>query len=180
MFSFNKSLATFGGLLLVSILSVNLVAADNSAVQDQKKLEGVWKVTEVVLPASNANEKPTSMTSPQPGLLIFTKGYYSGIAVTGSQPRTAAAAAKDPSNLTDAEKIARYELWNQFLANAGTYEVKGSALTMHAMVAKNPDAMTTNATITWEIKLDGASTFWLIPTAERATTSPRVKFTRVE
>ena len=180
MFSFKKSLAAFGGLLLVSILSVNLVAPGYSTVQDQKKLEGVWKVTEVVPPASNANDKPTPVTSPQPGLLIFTKGYYSGIAVTGSQPRTAPAPAKDPGNLTDAEKIARYEQWNPFLANAGTYEVKGSTLTMHAMVAKNPDAMTTNATITWEIKLEGASTFWLIPPADRATTSPRVKFTRVE
>lgn len=180
MSSFSKSLAAFGGLLLVSILCVNLVVVGN--VQDQKKtqLEGVWKVSEVLPPASSATEKPAPITSPQPGLLIFTKGYYSGMAVTANQPRTAAAAAKDPNNLTDAEKIARYEQWGPFIANAGTYEVKGSTLTLHATVAKNPDAMTTNATITWEFKLEGANTFWLIPTAERATTSPRVKFTRVE
>ena len=182
MFSFSKSLAAFGGLLLVSVSFLNLMAVGNSAVQDQKKsqLEGVWKVTEVVPPASNANEKPTPITSPQPGLLIFTKGHYSGMAVTANQPRTAAAPAKDPGNLTDAEKIARYEQWGPFIANAGTYEVKGSTLTMHAMVAKNPDAMTTTATITWEVKAEGANTFWLIPPADRATTSPRVKFTRVE
>lgn len=180
MFSFSKSLAAFGGLLLVSILFVNLVAVGNSAIQDQKKspLEGVWKVTEVVPPASSANEKPTPITSPQPGLLIFTKGYYSGMAVTANQPRTAAAAAKDPSNLTDAEKIARYEQWAPFIANAGTYELKGTTLTMHATVAKNPDVMTT--AITWEVKAEGANALWLIPPADRAATSPRVKFTRVE
>ena len=102
------------------------------------------------------------------------------MSVTGNQPRTAAAAAKDPSNLTDAEKIARYEQWAQFIANAGTYELKGSTLTMHAMVAKNPDVMGPESPITWEIKMEGANTLWLIPPAERAATSRRVKFTRLE
>ncbi|SRR6266545_690199 len=182
MFRFNKSLAAPCGLLLVSMLFVSLVAVGNSAVQDQKKtqLEGVWKVAEVVEPASNANEKGTSITSPQPGLLIFTKGYYSSIAVTADQPRAAVAPAKDPRNLTDAEKLARYEQWRPFIANAGTYEVKGSTLTLHAMVAKNVDVMTTAATQTWELKLEGANTFWLIPPADRATTSRRVKATRLE
>ena len=182
MFRFSKSLAALGGLLLVSMLFVSLVALGNSAVQGQKKsqLEGVWKVAEVVLPASNANEKGTSITSPQPGLLIFTRGYYSSIAVRGDQPRAAVAAAKDPRNLTDAEKIARYEQWDPFIANAGTYEVKGTTLTMHAMVAKNVDVMTTAAALTWELKLEGANTFWLIPPPDRAATSPRVKATRVE
>lgn len=167
-------------LCAVSMFLVSLVAIGNPAVQDQKKtqLEGVWKVAEVVPPASNPNEKPTSITSPQPGLLIFTKGHYSSIAVTGNQPRTAAAPAKDPQNLTDAEKIARYDQWRPFMANAGTYEVKGSTLTMHPTVAKNPDVMGT--AITWELKPDGANAFWLIPPADRAATSPRIKFTRLE
>ena len=182
MFSFSKSLAALGALLLVSMVFVNLVAAGDSAVQEQKKtqLEGVWKVAEVVPPASSANEKPTPVTSPQPGLLIFTKGYYSGMSVTAMQPRTAAAPPKDPSNLTDAEKIARYEVWAPFIANAGTYEVKGSTLTFHPMVAKSPDVMSSGSTITWELKPEGANTLWLIPPTERATTSPRVKFTRLE
>ena len=182
MFSFSKSLATLGGLLLVSMVFVNLAAAGDSAVQEQKKtqLEGVWKVAEVVPPASKPDEKPTSITNPQPGLLIFTKGYYSGMSVAAMQPRTAAAPPKDPSNLTDAEKIARYEIWRPFIANAGTYEVKGSTLTMHPMVAKNPDVMTSESTITWELKPEGANAFWLIPPADRATTAARVKFTRLE
>jgi len=182
MFSFSKSLAALAGLLVVSMVVVSLVAVGNSAAQDQKKtqLEGVWKVAEVVEPASNANEKGTTITSPQPGLFIFTRGYYSGMAVTADQPRAAVAPAKDPRNLTDAEKIARYEQWGPFIANAGTYEVKGSTLTLHAMVAKNVDVMTTAATRTWELKLEGANTFWLIPPADRATTSPRVKVTRLE
>jgi hypothetical protein len=82
--------------------------------------------------------------------------------------------------LTDAEKIARYDQWKSFLANAGTYEVKGSTLTMHAMVAKNQERMTSAATVTFEFKLEGSNTFWLIPPPDRATTDARVKFTRVE
>jgi hypothetical protein len=102
------------------------------------------------------------------------------MSVTANQPRTAAAAAKDPSNLTDAEKIARYEQWAPFIANAGTYELKGSTLTMHSMVAKNPDVMNPDSSITWEIKMEGANTLWLIPPADTAATTRRVKFIRVE
>ena len=182
MFSFSKSLAALGGLLLASMVFVNLTAVGGSAVQDPKKtqLEGVWKVAEVVPSASSPDAKPTPITSPQPGLLIFTKGYYSGMSVTGTQPRTAAAAPKDPSNLTDAEKIARYEIWAPFIANAGTYEVKGSTLTMRPMVAKSPSVMGSDSTIIWEFKPEGANAIWLIPPADTAATRARVKFTRLE
>jgi Lipocalin-like domain len=170
-----RSFVTF---CAVSTLFVTLVAIGTPAVQDHKKsqLEGVWKVAEIQPPAGNTTAAPN--TSPQPGLLIFTKGYYSGMSVRSNQPRNAAAPAKDPNNLTDAEKIARYEQWAQFIANAGTYELKGSTLTMHAMVAKSPDVMNTD--IVWEVKAEGANAFWLIPPADRAATSARVKFTRVE
>jgi hypothetical protein len=179
MFGSFKSLAALGA---VSTLFVTLVAIGTPALQGQKKsqLEGVWKVAEVHPPQGNANANATPLTNPQPGLLIFTKGYYSGMSVTANQPRTAPAAAKDPSNLTDAEKIARYEQWAPFIANAGTYELKGSTLTMHAMVAKNPDVMNPDSSITWEIKMEGANTLWLIPPADTAATTRRVKFIRVE
>ena len=183
MFSLRKAAATLVGLLLVSVLLVCLTAIGTSAVQNQKKnqLEGVWKVAEVVPPGSNTPEKPsTPITNPQPGLLVFTKGYYSGMAITADQPRAALAPAKDPRNLTDAEKIARYEHWNIFIANAGTYEFNGSTLTMHAMVAKNQERMATGSTITYEVKLEEPKTFWLIPAADRAASDPRVKFTRLE
>jgi Lipocalin-like domain len=182
MFSFSKWLAAFVGLLVVSMLIVSLLAVGKAGSQDQKKtqLEGVWKVAEVVVPASNPAEKGTTITTPQPGLLIFTKGYYSGMAVTLDHPRADVAPPKEAGKLTDAEKIARYEQWNSFIANAGTYEVKGSTLTMHAMVAKSQARMTSAATVTFEIKAEGSNTLWLIPPSDRATTDPRVKFLRLE
>jgi hypothetical protein len=181
MFSLRKSVSTLVGLILVSVLLVCLIAIGTSAVQNQKKsqLEGVWKVAEVVPPGSNTPEKPsTPLTNPQPGLLMFTKGYYSGMAITADQPRATLAPAKDPGNLTDAEKISRYEHWNRFIANAGTYEFNGSTLTMHAMVAKSQERI--GSAITYEIKLEEPKTFWLIPPADRAASDPRVKFTRLE
>jgi hypothetical protein len=102
------------------------------------------------------------------------------MAVTSDQPRAAVAPPKEAGKLTDTEKIARYEQWKSFRANAGTYEVKGSTLTMNAMVAKSQERMTSAATATFEIKLEGSNTLWLIPPADRGTTDERIKLTRVE
>jgi hypothetical protein len=164
------------------MLMMGLAAAENSAVQGQTKtqVEGVWKVAEVLLPPEKPAEKGTTIANPQPGLIILTKGYYSLLAVRGSQPRAAFAPAKNPENLTDAEKIARYEQWNPFTANSGTYEVKGSTLQMHPIVAKSVDVMTSLTPITWEVKVEAPNTVWLIPASDRAATDPRVKFTRLE
>ena len=182
MYSFSKSLAALAGLLVLSMLLIGLVASENSAVQRQTKtqVEGVWKVAEVLVPSKNPAEKGTTITNPQPGLIIFTKGYYSLLAVRGSEPRTAFAPAKDPANLTDAEKIARYEQWSPFTANTGTYEVKGSMLQLHPIVAKNVEVMASGTPITWELKVEAPNILWLIPPSDRATTDPRVKLTRLE
>jgi hypothetical protein len=182
MYSFSKSLAALAGLLVVSMLLIGLAASENSAVQSQTKspVEGVWKIAEVLVPYKNPAEKGTTITNPQPGLIIFTKGHYTLSAVRGREPRAAFAPAKDPENLTDAEKIARYEQWKTFTANAGTYEVKGSMLLLHPIVAKNAQVMTSGTPITWELKVEAPNTLWLIPPSDRATTDPRLKFTRLE
>ena len=182
MLSFRKSPATLFGLLAASTLLVGLGAAGGPAAQDQKKatVEGVWKVAEVVAPGTPAAEKAATATGPQPGLLIFTKGYYSVTLVRGQQARPAVEPPKDPQNLTDAEKLARYEQWQPFTANAGTYEIKGTTITRRPMVAKSVDVMTSTTPVTAEFKLDGPNTLWLIPTGDRAASDPRVKYTRVE
>ena len=153
---------------------------DAARSQTKSPVEGVWRIAEVVLPGATPAEKGTTITNPQPGLIIFTRGHYSQLAVRGQQPRAAAAPAKDPENLTDAEKVARFEEWRPFTANAGTYEVKGSTIIRRATVAKSVEVMTGATPVTSEFKLEGANTLWLTPTGERAATDPRVKLTRVE
>jgi hypothetical protein len=113
-------------------------------------------------------------------LIIFTRGYYSEVYVTGGQPRAIVAPAKDPQKLTDAEKIALYEQWKPFTANSGTYEIKGSRVIRRAIVAKNVDVMTRRTPNIQEFKLEGANTLWLIPIPDQSATEPRVKLTRME
>src|SRR5579863_2936576 len=114
-----------------------------------KSLEGVWKVTKVV-------QAGVVNPNPQPGLLIFTRGYYSALRVNGSEARKQASAPKDPAHLTDAEKIALYNEWAAYAASAGTYEVRGNTIINHNIVAK----MVRGMTLTEEaiiLKFDGNS-----------------------
>jgi hypothetical protein len=164
--------------LVATLLSIHASAALS---QTSSPIEGVWRITERITPPGNpqANGVTITQTNPQPGLIIFTRGYYSEIYVTGRQPRPAVAPAVDALNLTDAEKIARYDQWAPFTANAGTYEINGSALVRRPFVAKNVDVMT-GGTRPLEFRLEDKNTLWLIPTADRAATEPRTKLTRVE
>ena len=179
MYNFCKMLAALAGPMVVSMLLIGLGVSENSAVQSQTKtrLEGVWKLVEVQVPPKTPAEKATTITNPRASLIILTKGYYSFLAVREERP--AFAPAKDSANLTDAEKIARYEQWRPFMANSGTYEVKGSMLMLHPMVAKNVEVMTSGTPLTWELKVEGPNSLWLIPPSERAT-EPRLKVTRLE
>lgn len=139
-------------------------------------LEGAWRVTEVVVTGANASTNKT----PQPGLYLFTKKHYSVVSVRGVAPRKDIPAAKDAANLTDAEKMARYEAWDPFTANAGTYEVKGNTLTTRAIVAKNPSVMGGEGQ-TREFKIDG-KTLTLIQksAAGQPASETRTVLTRVE
>src|SRR5688572_1168486 len=71
-------------------------------------LQGVWKIVEMATTGANASTN----SNPQPSLILFTKGHYSFLMVQGAQPRPQFAPAQDPNELTDAEKIARYEQWS--------------------------------------------------------------------
>jgi hypothetical protein len=150
--------------------------------QTKSPIEGVWRVAERTTPGTHPRAKGATVTNknPAPSLIIFTGGHYSEVYVTGRQPRAVIAPAKDPQNLTDAEKIARYEQWEPFTANSGTYEIKGTTIIRRPIVAKNVDVMTREKPFVQEFKLEGANTLWLIPTADESATEPWVKLTRLE
>jgi hypothetical protein len=140
----NRNRALSARRTVVSALAVIAVAGFAPAALAAGKaaapsLEGVWKVTKVV----NTGENGGTVDNPQPGLMIFSRGYYSFVAVPGSKARMAAPAAKDLRNPTDAEKLAQYAEWNTFIGQSGTYDVKGSTLLRTPMVAKNVVVMTT-------------------------------------
>ena len=140
-------------------------------------IEGVWRITRIVTTGANA----ATTAAPQPSLVIFARGHYSYLSVNSSQPRPDVAPAKVPNKLTDAEKLARYEMWNPFTAQSGTYEIKGSSLTRRPVVAKNVNVMTTNPPIVQEFTVQG-DTLVLVtksaagqPTSETRTTLTRVR-----
>ena len=160
---------------LTIVLSV--LSASAAFAQTKSPVEGVWKAAEVIPPSSNTTEKPEPITNPQPGLLIFTKGYYSVVVVIGKNPRVAVE-AKDRQKLTDSEKLAFYEQWRAFGANSGTYEIKGSTVIRRPSVAKNVDVMS-GEPLASEFKMEGPNTLWIIPPADRPN-EPRVKWTRLE
>jgi len=108
-----------------------------------KSLEGVWKITKVVKAGVTNN-------NPQPGLTIFSHGYFTLIRVNSNEARQPSPTPKDPAKLTDAEKIARYDEWAPSEASAGTYEVKGNTLIAHFIVAKAAGRTSEEATIKFE------------------------------
>ena len=139
-------------------------------------IEGVWRIAEIVTTGANASKN----TTPQPSLVIFARGHYSFLSVNGTTPRKALEPAKDPAKLTDAEKIARYDQWQPFTANSGTYEIKGTTLTRRPIVAKNVAAMT-NTSIVEEFKLE-KDALWLTnkspagqPSSETQTRLVRIR-----
>lgn len=139
-------------------------------------LEGVWQIANVVTTGAHA----TTTNSPQSSVVIFTRGYYTYVS-GGIKPRTASASPKDPDKLTDAEKLAKFEEWEGVTGQAGTFDVKGTILTRHPIVAKNVAVMTTNGPIAEEFKLTGNSLVLVSkstagqPVSETRTTLTRVR-----
>jgi hypothetical protein len=139
-------------------------------------VEGVWRITEVVTTGANA----ATITNPQPSLVIFSGGHYSWVSVNSAEPRPTFGPAKDPAKLTDAEKAARYDQWNPFTGQAGTYEIEGATITRRPTVAKNVAVMTTNPPIVEEMKLDGNNLFLVLKSAEgQPASETRTTLTRV-
>ena len=125
--------AYWSAALLVAAFAVTPTppAAQAQSPMTAQSFEGVWRVTKVVSPDGVVN------TNLQPGLTIFSRGYYSLIRDNNVGPRPQAPAPRDPARLTDAEKLALYQEWANFGAQAGTYELKGDILVTHADIAKS-------------------------------------------
>ena len=135
-------------------LLVTLVLLAPAVVFAQTKapsIEGVWQISSIVTTGANA----VNISTPQPSLITFAKNHYSWVSVNGTAARPKFADAKDPNKLTNAEKIARFEQWNPFTGQAGTYQLNGNTLTRRPTVAKNVAVMTTNPPIVNQVTVQG-------------------------
>ncbi|MBV8379945.1 MAG: hypothetical protein JO369_04165 [Paucibacter sp.] len=159
--------------LVLSICALFIFAVAGEALGQEaltaKALEGVWKITKVAKTGANMGAD----VHPQPSLLIFYRGYYSVIRDNSSEPRKPSPRPKDPKNLTEAEKIARYEEWAPFMASGGTYEVEGGKVITHNVVAKQVNGMT----LTEEamIQFDGDTFDTISPNGDKYITYTRVR-----
>ena len=138
-----------------------------------QKIQGVWSLTEITTTVPNGSTKQIS----QPSMYMFTKMHYSVIYVSSAAPRPQIA---DISKAT-ADEL-REVFASSFVANAGTYEVKGGKLTMRPTVAKNPGFMQPGTFSTLSIKTDG-NTMTLVSegtNAGPATNPTTFKLKRVE
>lgn len=130
--------------ILLVLLAALLLSLPVAAQAD--KFVGAWKVVEV----KTTGEKPETITSMQPNLYIYTKKHYSVMVVTSKEPRPV---PEDNSKLT-AEELRKIYV-TDFVANAGTYEVKGDRITMRPIVAKSPGFMQPGNFVTSVFKIEG-------------------------
>jgi hypothetical protein len=149
--------------LLVLVVLAGL--ATPTANQSVTSIQGVWRVVERTIPASTADRRDPfgafskgTHTDLQPELMIFTAKHYSRTTDTAAQPRPTTG-YKVPGKPTLEELQAE---WGPFAANAGTYEISGTTLTLRAIVAKSPSAQADKNFMRLSIKLDG-NNLWLTP-----------------
>ena len=126
-------------------LTVLALTASLSTSAQTVSLKGAWRVVEVTGTDGKVNAKP------EPGLYIFTDRHYSIMRVT--QPRAAM-----PEKPTETDQLAAFV---PFVANAGTYEIKGMQLMTRPLVAKNPNVMTGKGGA-FDVKMEGANTALII------------------
>ena len=127
---------------LVATATIVVLTSAGTAVLSQGKptpaslIVGVWRGTSTVVTGTGARANPNR----HPNVFVYTKNHYAFLAQDGEPPkpiRQAVAPPKDPNNLTEAEKLARYELWEPLGAQAGTYEVTGNTVVDRSILEKN-------------------------------------------
>ncbi len=107
-------------------------SAQSSELQSASSIEGVWRMVEREI-QGGVNPRIESGSQIQPGLLIYTEGYFMWALVLGTEPRPVPDGS--PSD-TEMAKAAR--LYN---SAGGTYELDGSALRYNRIVSIGPGRM---------------------------------------
>ena len=124
------------GISLILVLS-GVAAAQNVA--------GAWRLDEIKTTGADVK----SIQFSQPNMYLFTKAHFSIIRIEGDKPRS----TDDWRTMTPEQVIDTYI--KQFTASGGTYEMKGSTLTMKTTIAKSPGFMARANWISYTMKING-------------------------
>ena len=143
-----------------AILLANVAHAQSGA--SHNPLVGVWRISEI------AETGKPPLTTPQPGLYIFTPKHYSFVRINGTKPLP-----DYPSNdkASDADKVA---VFNALYLQSGSYTVKGNVLAVKVLVAKSAFAMAA-AGNQFDIAVNGETL-----TLTQKPNGPALKMVRVE
>jgi hypothetical protein len=138
---------TYVKFLTCTAVLISIIVIASEFAVDDKNLIGAWKSTETKLTfPSNPNQEPIVIKNPRPSIFIFTRKYFSWVAVH-DEPAT---------ELTkDSAPNAYVAIYNQLLAFSGIYDVKGNSIEAHVMVSKNPKDMSKSTTLNFEYKFEG-------------------------
>jgi hypothetical protein len=164
-----KHLKVLASLSVVSAILATVVAL--TANDSRSAFEGVWRTAEVVV----AGPAPQTFR-PGATLAIFHGRHYSRVEVHAEGPRPV---LKDPASASADELRAA---WSPFVGEAGTFDLNGNVVTMQALVAKNPAAMTYGATSAYTYQRNGDTlTLTQVRTHAGPTPAPvTIQLVRVE
>ena len=126
------------GISLILVLS-GIAAAQNVA--------GAWRLDEIKTTGTDVK----SVKFSQPNMYLFTKGHFSIIRIEGDKSRS----TDDWQTMTREQVIDTYI--KQFSASSGTYEMKGSTLTMKTTIAKSPGFMARANWISYTVAINGST-----------------------
>jgi hypothetical protein len=131
----------------VSLAAVLLGACATERKAAPAMLVGVWQVTELASRVPGGNWEPRG--APAHSQFIFTREHYSYLYVPRSAPRKKFAG--DPNKPTAAEKV---EAYDSIVAATGRYTLSGGALTLTALLHKNPNEMA-GEPLRYAVEVDG-------------------------
>lgn len=125
----------------LSILCLILLSTLAFRPGKNKSIDGAWYVVSTQLVKANGTG---IITYPKESQVLFSKGFYS---FCWGVLQTEASGWQTPDSI----KISRF---NNVLVNSGTYEMKGSLLTMHARFALVPMFVNGEAKYTYHFSGD--------------------------
>lgn len=136
----------------VGVLAVVVVSfLGTSPLHAQNSPEGAWTVVEAWGQNPTDGEWRVGDTL-QPSLFLFTDGHYSIAWVGQDHPRPLMPEGATRSTLTPEQADS---VWIPYTSNSGTFEVEGSTLVTHPMVALIPNFMEKGTTRSYELDWDG-------------------------
>lgn len=139
------------GLMIVGLHSCRPVEPVESQGTSQNPLVGAWLITAT----SVTGPTGTSINeNPQPGLYIFTDRHFSNMLIRGPERLPFSPDRTDKERLK--ERLAAYD---NFIADAGSYELTDSTFTVKNIIAKVPNVMpphrsTAGLTYRWHFEGD--------------------------